>query len=54
MSNRPNHGDFVPAQAGWNQGGMLGSHNFSSNDATFTSVEDLGQFWLWDVDNFNF
>jgi hypothetical protein len=32
----------------------MSSHNIGHNDATFTSVEDIGQFWLWDVDNFNF
>lgn len=36
------------------QGGIAGTQDFTYNDANFTGVEDLGQFWLWDLDNMNF
>jgi hypothetical protein len=36
------------------QYGMTGPQEFAYNERNFTGVDDLGQVWLWDLDNMNF
>ena len=33
---------------------LAGPHDFAYNERNFTGVDDLGQVWLWDLDNMNF
>lgn len=33
---------------------MIGSQDIGFNDGGFTGVEDLGQFWLWNLEDFNY
>ena len=35
------------------QFGLAGPHDFAYNERNFTGVDDLGQVWLWDLDNMN-
>jgi hypothetical protein len=32
----------------------MSSQDIGFNDSSFTRVEDLGQFWLWNLDDFNY
>jgi hypothetical protein len=50
---RHDYRDFIPAEDNSNPA-AINAEDFGYNDSFSTRVEDLGQFWLWDVDNFNF
>ena len=53
LTSRYDYGEFATVEDNWSQGRTMNPHNFNFNDGMFTNFEDLGQLWLWDVDNFN-
>ncbi|KAH8586567.1 fungal-specific transcription factor domain-containing protein [Bisporella sp. PMI_857] len=45
--------EYMPADTGNNPVGF-GSTDLGFNGLSYTRVEDLGQFWLWNMDEFNY
>jgi hypothetical protein len=52
-ATRHDHGEYMSAEAGLYPVGF-GSNDIGFNDSNSTRVEDLGQFWLWNLEDFNY
>ena len=48
------YGDSIPVGDAANPGEVINPQEIGFNESNFTSVEDLGQFWLWNPLDFNY
>ncbi|KFY86156.1 hypothetical protein V500_07829 [Pseudogymnoascus sp. VKM F-4518 (FW-2643)] len=54
LGARKDYGNYATTEHSLNPEGMIGSQDIGFNDGGFTGVEDLGQFWLWNLEDFNY
>ncbi|OBT45169.1 hypothetical protein VE00_04357 [Pseudogymnoascus sp. WSF 3629] len=54
LGARKDYGNYAATEHTSNPEGMIGSQDIGFNDGGFTGVEDLGQFWLWNLEDFNY
>ncbi|OBT90622.1 hypothetical protein VE02_00567 [Pseudogymnoascus sp. 03VT05] len=54
LGARKDYGNYAATEHNSNPEGMVGSQDIGFNDGGFTGVEDLGQFWLWNLKDFNY
>ncbi|OBT66795.1 hypothetical protein VE03_03992 [Pseudogymnoascus sp. 23342-1-I1] len=54
LGARRDYGNYATIEQSSNPEGMIGSQDIGFNDGGFTGVEDLGQFWLWNLEDFNY
>lgn len=53
LGPRHDYGNFIPVEDNLDPRGEFSSQNIGFHDNSYSRVEDLGQFWLWNLADFN-
>ncbi|OBT45503.1 hypothetical protein VE00_05049 [Pseudogymnoascus sp. WSF 3629] len=54
LGARNDYRNYATAEHSSNPEGVMASQDIGSNVGGFTGIEDLGQFWLWNLEDFNY